>query len=111
MPQSSYDVVSYVKSRGSHISPVQCTDVDAIVDEVMVDVAGKQMCATNRARHRKRATDVVVHTQMMENVLQHHVIVKLVISMDTIRSNVEIEVTAHLVADDQTKINQCGICS
>ena len=35
-----------------HISPVQCTDVDAIVEEVMVDVAGKQMCTMNRVHHQ-----------------------------------------------------------
>ena len=37
---------------------------------------------------------------MMENVT-------LVVSMDTIRSNAEINVTAYLVADGQTKVNQC----
>jgi hypothetical protein len=67
------------------------------------------MYTMNQAHHRKRATNVVVHTHMMANVLQNHVVVTLVISMDTIRRNVAINVTAHLVADGQTKVNLCGM--
>ncbi|KAK2140360.1 hypothetical protein LSH36_1382g00008 [Paralvinella palmiformis] len=98
MSQSSLHVVSYVKSHGSHQSSSMhrrgCYRGGGHGRRGWQTDVHHESSASS-----KRATNVVVHTHMMENVT-------LVVSMDTIRSNAEINVTAHLVADGQTKVNQ-----